>query len=108
MILVGKSFFPRLNDGKFLKNKTEEALDFLEESVRRGWRGGPGRFKQWRLFAYYDIGVDAIRDDPRFQAAISVIEADMAEQLEIVREMERRGEIPSLEDLQATLENAQE
>jgi len=91
-----------------LTGKSDEALDFLEEGVQQGWRGGVGPEQDWRYFVYYDISVDAIRDDPRFQAAISIIEKDMAGQLENVREMERRGEIPSLEDLQASLNDARE
>ena len=92
--------------GLALREKPDEALDFLEKAVRRGWRGGPAPEHDWRFFAYYDISVDAIRDHPRFRAAISIIEADTAQQLENVRAMERSGEIPSLDDLRATLEDA--
>jgi hypothetical protein len=59
----------------------------------------------WRFFAYHDISVDTIRDHPRFRAAISVIEADMAQQLENVREMERNGEVPSLDEVQAMVQS---
>jgi len=91
-----------------LMDKPDEALDFLEQSVRWGWRGGWGQHQEWRLFAYYDISVDAIRDHPRFQAAIAVIEADMAQQLENVRAMQRDGVTPTLEELQAELLSAEQ
>ncbi len=52
---------------------------------------------------FHDITLDAIRDLPRFQSMVATIEADMAEQLENVREMERRGELPALKKLQAEL-----
>lgn len=44
-----------------------------------------------------------MRDEPEFQAMIPEIEADMAEQLARVREMERNGELEQIpEDAAAT------
>jgi TolB-like protein len=80
----------------------EEAVTMLENLVELGWRGYMEKYS-WRYFAYYDMTVDAIRDHPRFQAAIAIIEADMARQLARVREMEQRGEIPTLEELNALI-----
>ena len=85
--------------------REEEALDIFEELVQSGWRGNfawnnPGL----PFFLHRAAIADAIRDHPRFQAAIAVIEADMAQQLENVRAMERRGEIPTLEELRAMQE----
>jgi ribosomal protein L10 len=37
-----------------------------------------------------------------------VIEADMAQQLENVREMQRRGEVPTLEEVQAMIASAEQ
>jgi tetratricopeptide (TPR) repeat protein len=74
----------------------DEAIDALEEAVNVGWRGlsENSDFPPWRFNAQFNMTLDAIRDDPRFQAAFAIIEADMAMQLESVREMERTGVIP--------------
>jgi len=81
----------------------DNALRILEKSVAMGYRGGFGHYNDWRFFAYNDFLVDSIRDHPRFQAAIAVIEADMAQQLENVRAMQRKGEIPTLEEVRAQI-----
>ena len=51
---------------------------------------------------------DAIREHERFQAIVATIEADMAQQLENVREMQRRGEVPTLAELQAIIASYEE
>jgi TolB-like protein len=88
-----------------LLGRHEEAFDLLEELVQKGWRGdGRGDISRGHRFNLYrNVLLDAIRDHPRFQAMVAVIESDMAEQLENVREMERKGELPTLEDLRAEL-----
>ena len=73
----------------------------LEDLVSSGWRGDFFDFLRFTL--YFDVRLDAIRDDDRFQAIVAEFEADMAQQLENVREMQRRGEIPTLEELQAEI-----
>jgi tetratricopeptide (TPR) repeat protein len=86
--------------------KKDEALDFFEKLVRSGWRGDPVYRNPGillRFIIYHDTTLDPIRDHPRFQAMVAVIESDMAEQLENVREMERKGELPTLEELRAGL-----
>jgi HAD superfamily hydrolase (TIGR01509 family) len=47
------------------------------------------------------IAIEDSRNHPQLQAALAIIEADMAQQLENVRAMERNGEIPTLAGLQA-------
>jgi TolB-like protein/tetratricopeptide (TPR) repeat protein len=86
-----------------LLGRQEEALDLLEELVQTGWRGGGDISEGLRFNLYRDVLLDPIRDHPRFQAMVAVIESDMAEQLENVREMERKGELPTLEELRAEL-----
>jgi tetratricopeptide (TPR) repeat protein len=95
-----------------LLGRREEALDLFEELVQTGWRAdlkggsvGDG-VTDIRFNLYRNILFDAIRDHPRFQAMVAVVESDMAEQLENVREMERRGELPTLEELSAGLATA--
>jgi hypothetical protein len=56
-----------------LLDRKEEALTRLQRAVAAGWR-------------FYSFGLrvalyDPLRDDPRFQAAVAVIEEDLAEQL---------------------------
>jgi len=41
------------------------------------------------------------RDHPRFRAPVAEVEAGLAQQLENVRALERNGELPTLEPLQA-------
>jgi TolB-like protein len=75
----------------------EQALATLERAVDQGYRGNRGMWWPggWKYAQQFDASFSSIRGDPRFQAAFARIEADMNEQLEIVREMERRGGIPA-------------
>jgi hypothetical protein len=82
--------------------RPDEALDMLENLVASGWRWG-GRF--WLCC---NVAYDATRDHPRFRAIVDTIEADMAQQLENVREMQRRGEVPTLEQVRALIASQQE
>lgn len=82
--------------------RTDAALDVLENLVSSGWRGD--RYNKHLGFVLCcDVGFDAIRDHERFRAIVATIEADMAQQLENVREMQRRGELPTLEELQVEI-----
>ena len=47
----------------------------------------------WRWQVLYNPNLDSIRDTPEFAAIVAEIEADMADQLARVREMERNGEL---------------
>jgi hypothetical protein len=100
----GDSLNPDFVKQLALLGREEEALDVLEELVQSGWRSNSYRGPLGlHFFLKRNIILDAIRDHPRFQAIVTIIEADMAEQLENVREMERNGEIPTLEELRAAL-----
>ncbi len=46
--------------------------------------------------------LESLHDEPEFQAMIEEIEADMAEQLARVREMERNGELEPIPEIAAT------
>jgi TolB-like protein len=86
--------------------RTDAALDVLESLVSSGWRGDNYN-RHLGFVLCCDVGFDAIRDHERFQAIAGTIEADMAQQLENVREMERKGELPTLKELRRQLgENA--
>ncbi len=86
--------------------RTDAALDVLEDLVSSGWRGGRVT-KHLGFVLCCDVAFDAIRDHERFRAIAATIEADMAQQLENVRAMERNGEIPTLAELRAKLESAE-
>jgi TolB-like protein len=81
--------------------RTDEALDMLENLVASGSR-------ESRRWLCCDVSFDAIRDHPRFRAMVDTIEADMEQQLENVREMQRRGEVPTLDEVRALIASIQE
>ena len=86
--------------------RTDAALDVLENLVSSGWRGHHSN-RHLGFLLCCDVSFDAIRDHERFRAIAATIEADMAQQLENVREMERRGEVPTLEEVIALIASAQ-
>jgi tetratricopeptide (TPR) repeat protein len=78
-----------------LRGDKEKALAALREGAANGTRF------MWRLQLLYNPNLDSIRDTPEFAAVIAEIEADMAEQLERVREMQRSGELTAIPELAA-------
>jgi TolB-like protein/Flp pilus assembly protein TadD len=70
-----------------LQGEKQKALSALRQAIDEGWR----RF--WWYHLKYDPTLESLHDEPEFQAMIAEIEADMAAQLERVREMERNGEL---------------
>jgi tetratricopeptide (TPR) repeat protein len=87
--------------------RTDAALEVLENLVSSGWRGDHYN-KRLMFVLCCDVALDAIRDHERFQALAATIEADMAQQLENVRAMQRRGEVPTLEEVNALIALARE
>jgi TolB-like protein/Flp pilus assembly protein TadD len=78
---------PLLGDGGYgvdrakihvLRGDTESALAELEQIVQSGWR------YHWRFYLEFDPVLEPLRDEPRFQALVDQIRADMSEQLEQV------------------------
>ena len=70
-----------------LRGEKEKALAALREGAAKGMR------IMWRLQLLYNPNLESLRNEPKFQAVIAEIEADMAQQLARVREMERNGEL---------------
>ncbi len=63
-----------------IAGRTEEAIDAFRVAVDNRFRVG------WKWFAELDPNMESLRDDPRYPAMIAEIKADMAEQLEQLRE----------------------
>jgi tetratricopeptide (TPR) repeat protein len=70
-----------------LQGEKKKALAALRQAIDEGWRAF------WWYHLKYDPTLESLHDEPEFQAMVAEIEADMAEQLERVREMERNGEL---------------
>ena len=79
-----------------LQGKTEAALTALRQAIDEGWR------QFWWYYAEHNPNLDSIRNEPEFQAMMEEVKADMAAQLERVREMERNGELELIPKLSAT------
>jgi TolB-like protein/Tfp pilus assembly protein PilF len=96
---------PRLGAGGYsiadvqiyaLQGKKQKALSALRQAIDEGWR------YLWRYFLKLDPNLESLHDEPEFQAMVAEIEADMAEQLARVREMERNGELEPIPEVSAT------
>ena len=79
-----------------LRGDRERALAALREGAAKGIRF------MWRWQLLYNPNLKSIRDTPEFAAIVAEIEADMAAQLERVREMERNGELEPIPEVSAT------
>jgi len=75
------------------QGKTREALLALRQAIDERWRAA------WWFFLVPDPNLDSIRDEPEFQAMVEEIKADMAAQLERVRQMEASGELEPIPEL---------
>jgi tetratricopeptide (TPR) repeat protein len=69
-----------------LQGKKQEVLSALRRAIDQGWR------RLWWYYLKQDPTLESLHDEPEFQTMVAEIEADMAAQLERVREMERGGE----------------
>ena len=76
-----------------LQGDKQKALSVLRQAVDEGWRDS------WWYFLKFDPILESLHDEPEFQAMVAEIEADMAEQLARVREMERNGELTPIPGL---------
>jgi len=74
----------------------QKALSALREAIDDGWRN------TWWAELRYDPTLQSLHAEPEYQAMVEEIEADMAEQLARVREMERSGELEPIPGASAT------
>ena len=79
-----------------LQGDKQKALAALHRAIDEGWRNS------WWYYLKYDPTLESLHDEPEFQAMVAEIEADMAEQLARVREMERNGELEPIPEISAT------
>jgi len=66
----------------------DKALDRLEEAYERGYR------KMWWYAFNREPAFEPLRSNPRFQALAAKAEAHAAAELESLRQMRERGEVP--------------
>jgi TolB-like protein/Tfp pilus assembly protein PilF len=71
-----------------LLGEKQAALAELQKQIDGGWRD------MWRWQIGHSPNFDGLRDEPAFRAMIEFLENDMRRQLQEVRGMEARGEIP--------------
>ncbi len=76
-----------------LQGDKQKALSALRRAIDEGWRNF------WWYYLKHDPNLESLHDEPEFQAMVAEIEADMAAQLERVREMERNGELKPIPEL---------
>ncbi len=79
-----------------LQGDKQKALSALQRAIDEGWRNS------WWYYLKYDPILESLHDEPKYQAMVAEIEADMAAQLARVREMERNGEFAVLPRGQAS------
>jgi TolB-like protein/Tfp pilus assembly protein PilF len=70
-----------------LRGERQKALSALRQAIDAGWR------RDWWYWLQKKPDLEPLHDEPEFQAMLEEVRADMAAQLERVREMERRGEL---------------
>jgi hypothetical protein len=72
-----------------LLGEKQAALAELQKQIDSGWR------VLWRWQIGHSPNFDGLRDEPAFREMVEFLEDDMRRQLQDVRAMEARGEIPT-------------
>ncbi len=82
-----------------LQGEKQKALSTLRKAIDEGWR------LRWWYYLRLDPGLESLHDEPKYQAMVAEIEADMAAQLARVREMERNGELEPIPEVSGRLDS---
>ena len=77
-----------------LQGRSEAALAALRHAIDEKWR------TYWWYYLIHDPSLQSIRNEPDFQAMVEEIKADMAAQLERVKEMDASGELEPVPEVQ--------
>jgi hypothetical protein len=85
-----------MSDNPGFRHVASQGEEALRLAIDEGWR------VHWWYYLKHDPNLESLHDEPEFQAMVAEIEADMAEQLARVREMERNGELEPIPELSAT------
>jgi hypothetical protein len=78
-----------------LRGDKQKALSALRQAIDEGWRDG------WWYTLQHKPDLESLHDEPEYQSMVAEIEADMAEQLGRVREMQTSGELTAIPELAA-------
>ena len=78
-----------------MRGETQAALAALRQTIDAGWRA------YWWYLLEHDLTLESLRGEPEFQAMHAEVKADVAAQLERVREMERNGELEPIPEVAA-------
>jgi hypothetical protein len=70
-----------------LRGERQKALSALRQAIDEGWR------RDWWYWLEKKPDLEPLHGDPEYQAMVEEIRADVATQLERVRQMEARGEL---------------
>jgi tetratricopeptide (TPR) repeat protein len=81
-----------------MQGNKQKALSALRQAIDEGWR------HLWWYYLKHDPNLESLHDEPEYQAMVAEIEADMATQLERVREMVRNGELAAISRDEANLQ----
>jgi tetratricopeptide (TPR) repeat protein len=80
-----------------LQGKKQKALSAFRQAINEGWR------REWWHQFEHEPNFESLRGEPEFQAMREEVRAEMAQQLENLREMERTGELASIPRDEANL-----
>jgi len=79
-----------------LRGENQKALAALRRAIDERWRG------LWWYYLEHDLALEPLHGEPEYQAMISEIRTEMAQQLVRVREMENNGELKAVAEVSAT------
>jgi TolB-like protein/Flp pilus assembly protein TadD len=70
-----------------MRGEKQQALTMLRQAIDKGWR------YLWWYYLEMDPSLESIRNEPEFQAMLTEVKDDMAEQLARVKATEKEGDV---------------